>query len=169
MKRFHIHLHVQELSQNVAFYAKLFGAEPTRVESDYANWMLTDPPVNFAISTRGHGDVGLDHLGIQADSAEDLAELKARALSADLAPHDVGVATCCYARSDKHWITDPQGIAWEHFQTLGNIPVFKEEASPSAAGAAPESACCGPAVASAPVTRGTPVGIPVKPASSSCC
>lgn len=155
MKRFHVHLHVEDFDQSVAFYSKLFAAAPARRESDYAKWMLEDPPVNFAISTRGTS-TGVDHLGIQADSAEELAELKARAESADLALRDEGETTCCYARSDKHWVTDPQGIAWEHFHSLGNIPVFNEKAEPAPAEAAP--VCCAP--------RGRPVGIPVK---SSCC
>lgn len=165
MKRFHIHLHVQELGRNIDFYSKLFGAEPARVEGDYAKWMLSDPPVNFAISTRGPGDVGLDHLGIQTDSAEDLAVLKARAEQADLAPRDDGVTTCCYARSEKHWITDPQGVAWEHFQTLDSIPVFREEAAAVQIDSPAEAvnACCAP---KAP--QGKAIGIPVK-AASSCC
>lgn len=155
MKRFHIHTHVQDLKASIAFYTKLFGAEPSRVESDYAKWMLDDPRINFAISTRG-GKPGIDHLGIQADTEEELAELRARAEAADLALQDEGQTSCCYARSDKHWITDPQGLAWEHFHTLADIPVFSEKpAAPTQA-----SACCAP--------RGKPVGIPVKPASSCC-
>jgi catechol 2,3-dioxygenase-like lactoylglutathione lyase family enzyme len=156
MKRFHVHLHVKDLDQSIGFYSKLFAAEPARRESDYAKWMLQDPPVNFAISTRGAA-AGIDHLGIQTDNAEELSELKARAEAADLALLDEGETTCCYARSDKHWITDPQGIAWEHFHTLGNIPVFNEKAAPAAAEAA---ACCTP--------RGKPLAIPVK-AQGSCC
>lgn len=165
MKRFHIHVHVQELGHNIDFYSKLFGAEPARVEDDYAKWMLNDPPVNFAISTRGNGEVGLDHLGIQTDSAEDLAMLKARAEQADLAPRDDGVTTCCYARSEKHWITDPQGIAWEHFQTLDSIPVFREEAVAIKSATAPEAAdaCCAPKT-----PQGKAIGIPVKSASPCC-
>jgi catechol 2,3-dioxygenase-like lactoylglutathione lyase family enzyme len=158
MKRFHVHLHVADLDKSIGFYSRLFAAEPARRESDYAKWMLQDPPVNFAISTRGAA-AGIDHLGIQTDNAEELGELKARAEAADLALLDEGETTCCYARSDKHWITDPQGIAWEHFHTLGNIPVFNEKAAPAAdAGAA----CCTPRQ-----PAGKPVGIPVK--SSSCC
>ena len=126
MQRFHVHMHVDDLAQNIAFYTRLFGAAPTRVERDYAKWMLEDPRVNFAISTRGHHQPGLDHLGFQVDASEELAELKARAQAADMAVLDEGSTTCCYARSDKHWITDPQGIAWEHFHSLGNIPVFHE-------------------------------------------
>lgn len=139
MKRFHVHLHVQDLHQSIGFYSKLFAAEPTRTESDYAKWMLEDPPVNFAISTRGH-EPGIDHLGIQTDSADDLAELKARAQAADLALLDEGATTCCYAKSEKHWITDPQGIAWEHFHTLGTIPMFRDDAKEAAA----TTSCCTP-------------------------
>ncbi|HET8745964.1 MAG TPA: ArsI/CadI family heavy metal resistance metalloenzyme [Ramlibacter sp.] len=156
MKRFHVHLHVDDLQQSIGFYSKLFAAEPARREADYAKWMLEDPPVNFAISTRG-AKPGVDHLGIQTDNAEDLAVLKARAETADMALLDEGQTTCCYARSEKHWVTDPQGIAWEHFHTLGNIPVFNERESTTRQAAA----CCSPATPS-----GKPVGIPVK---SSCC
>ena len=145
MKRFHVHAHVQDLQASIAFYEKLFGAPPTRVESDYAKWMIEDPRINFAISTRGAAP-GIDHLGIQADDEAGLAELKARARAADMALLDEGETTCCYARSDKHWVTDPQGIAWENFRTLGNIPVFHEAAQP----AAPAAACCAaPAAATA--------------------
>lgn len=158
MKRFHVHAHVEDLQASIAFYSKMFGAEPTRVEGDYAKWMIEDPRINFAISTRG-GKPGVDHLGIQTDTEEELAELKARAQAADMALLDEGETTCCYARSDKHWLTDPQGIAWEHFHTLASIPVFSEKA----AAAAEPSACC-----ATPAPRGKPVGIAVK-SSSSCC
>ena len=159
MKRFHAHVHVDDLAQSIAFYSKLFAAAPTRVEADYAKWMLEDPRVNFAISTRGTTP-GLDHFGLQTDDAAELAELKARAEAADMALLDEGNTTCCYARSEKHWVTDPQGIAWEHFHTLGDIPVFNEATPSSSAGAccepaavaapapaAPRAACCGPATA----------------------
>lgn len=174
MKRFHVHAHVQDLAASIRFYSQLFGAEPTRVEADYAKWMLDDPRINFAISTRGSA-LGVDHLGIQTDTAEELAELKARAAAADMALADEGETTCCYARSEKHWVTDPQGIAWEHFHTLGNIPVFSEQGSTAAAApAATEgSACCAPAPQSGtrPATRGKPIGIAVNaaPGGSSCC
>jgi catechol-2,3-dioxygenase len=157
MKRFHVHLHVDDLAKSVAFYSKLFAAEPTRVETDYAKWMIDDPALNFAISTRG-AEAGVDHLGIQTDDVAELGRLKARAQAADMALEDEGATTCCYARSEKHWVTDPQGIAWEHFHTLGDIPLFRE-AAPDAASA---SACCTPAA------RGKPVGVAVK-ASGSCC
>ena len=136
MKRFHVHAHVEDLAKSVAFYSKLFAAEPARLESDYAKWMIEDPRINFAISTRG-SKPGVDHLGFQVDEADELAELKARAESADMALLDEGATSCCYARSDKHWITDPQGIAWEHFHTLGNIPVFSEGSKDAQGGA-----CC---------------------------
>lgn len=160
MKRFHVHVHVEDLPQSVAFYSKLFAAEPTRLENDYAKWMLDDPRINFAISTRG-AKPGVDHLGFQADDAGELAELKARAQAADGALFDEGATSCCYAQSEKHWVIDPQGIAWEHFHTLANIPVFSEREVPTAAAQA--SACC------APAPRGKPIGIAVtaaKPASS---
>jgi len=162
MKRFHVHAHVEDLQASIAFYSKMFAAEPTRVEGDYAKWMLDDPRINFAISTRG-GKPGVDHLGFQTDSAEELVELRARAEAADMTLLDEGETTCCYARSEKHWITDPQGIAWEHFHTLDNIPVFSE-VKPEAAGASTEaSACC-----AMPASRGKSIGIAVK-FGSSCC
>ena len=156
MKRFHVHVHVDDLAKSIGFYSRLFAAQPTRVESDYAKWMLEDPRVNFAISTRG-SKAGIDHLGFQTDDPEELAALKARAEAADMAMLDEGQTTCCYARSEKHWVTDPQGIAWEHFHTLGDIPVFSQGGQGEAA-----AACCTPA------PRGKPIGIAVK-SSNSCC
>ncbi|KXU83681.1 glyoxalase [Paraburkholderia monticola] len=158
MKRFHLHVHVDDLAASVAFYTKLFAADPTRVEADYAKWMLDDPRVNFAISTRGSRS-GVDHLGFQVDDASELAELSERARAADMALLDQGETTCCYARSDKHWVVDPQGIAWEHFHTLDSAPVYGESRhEPSSKGA---TSCCAPS--------GKPLGIPVKPAGSACC
>jgi hypothetical protein len=165
MKRFHVHLHVNDLATSVGFYSKLFAAEPARHEADYAKWMLEDPPVNFAISTRGQ-QAGIDHLGIQTDDAAELSVLKARAEAADMALLDEGTTTCCYARSEKHWVTDPQGIAWEHFHTLGNIPLFNE----AAAQGSTQAACCPPPAQpqQQQQQRGKPVAIPVK-SSSACC
>jgi catechol 2,3-dioxygenase-like lactoylglutathione lyase family enzyme len=163
MKRFHVHAHVDDLKASIAFYSALFGAEPFRVEGDYAKWMLEDPRINFAISTRG-GKPGVDHLGIQTDTEEELGELKARAQAADMALLNEGETTCCYARSDKYWLTDPQGIAWEQFHTLGNIPVFNE-AEPKSEQAA--AACC-PGDSPKPAA-GKSINIPVKSAGSSCC
>ena len=174
MKRFHVHLHVADLAQSIGFYSKLFGQQPTRQESDYAKWMLDDPAVNFAISQRG-AEPGIDHLGIQTDDATELAALKQRAEAADLSLLDEGETTCCYARSEKHWLVDPQGIAWEHFHTLGNVPTFSagEPAPQADAAVAMGGTSCAPieaapqAAASCCPPRGKPVGIPVK--SSGCC
>ena len=172
MKRFHVHLHVDDLAKSIGFYSKLFAAEPARLEDDYAKWMLKDPPVNFAISTLGSRP-GIDHLGIQTDDPAELAAMKARVEAADLDLLDEGETTCCYARSEKHWVTDPQGIAWEHFHTLANIPVFNESATPAASA----SACCAPSDAAvtaapeaccAPAPHGKPISILVK-SSTSCC
>lgn len=138
MKRFHVHIRVDDLPARIDVCTRFFAAEPTRVESDYANWMLDDPRVNFAISARGARSV-LDHLGFQTDTAEALEEIKARAQNVGMALLDEGETSCCYARSEKHWITDPQGIAWEHFHTLGDIPVFNEGEKVAAG-----SACCAP-------------------------
>jgi lactoylglutathione lyase len=159
MKRFHVHAHVEDLPASVAFYSKMFAAEPARLEADYAKWMLDDPRINFAISTRG-SQPGVDHLGFQTDTEDELAELKARAEAADMTLLDVGATSCCYARSDKHWVTDPQGIAWEHFRTLADIPVFSEKATPAEG---TEAACC-----ATPSSRGKPIDIPVKQATSCC-
>ena len=160
MKRFHVHAHVADLQASIAFYSRMFAADPPRIERDYAKWMLDDPRINFAIATRGDKP-GVDHLGFQTDTDEELAELKARAQAADLTLLDEGETTCCYARSDKHWVTDPQGIAWEHFRTLADVPVFSEKRAGPAAGA-----CC---ATSTP--KGAPISIPVNPAASqkACC
>lgn len=164
MKRFHVHVHVDDLSHSIAFYSQLFAAQPARVEEDYAKWMLEDPRVNFAISTRGQKP-GLDHLGFQVDGADELAELKARAEAAEMALFDEGNTTCCYARSEKHWVTDPQGIAWEHFHTLGNIPMFNE-----AGAATPQpGACCAPAVVAAPTATAPVAKACCGSGNSSCC
>jgi lactoylglutathione lyase len=141
MKRFHVHAHVQDLPASVAFYSKMFAAEPTRLEADYAKWMLDDPRINFAISTRGTTP-GVDHLGLQTDTEQELDELKARARAADLTLREVGEVSCCYARSDKYWLVDPQGIAWEQFRTLGDIPVFSERPAVASAAPAKAGSCC---------------------------
>lgn len=161
MKRFHVHVHVDDLNQSVAFYSKLFASEPTRVEVDYAKWMLEDPRVNFAISTRGEGH-GVDHLGIQAEDEVELAELKARALLADRRLLDEGETVCCYAKSEKHWVTDPQGIAWEQFRTLERAKVYGEGRSVTSEQGVVAGACCTGAA-----TRAT-IAVPVKWASACC-
>lgn len=159
MKRFHVHAHVEDLGKSIAFYSAMFGTHPTRVESDYAKWMLDDPRINFAISTRGT-KLGVDHLGIQTETEAELKALKVQAEAADMALIDEGQTTCCYSRSDKYWVTDPQGIAWEQFHTLDSIPVFSEKASVEVSEA---SACC------VPKTRpGEHAPFPVK-VTPSCC
>ena len=158
MKRFHVHMHVDDLARSIGFYSKLFATEPARVEPDYAKWMLDEPAVNFAISTRGTAS-GIDHLGFQTDDPAELAEMKARAEAADMALLDEGETTCCYARSEKHWVTDPQGIAWEHFHSLGSIPVFSEAAPVEVGG----SACCAPKASAA-----EPVSAPTQ-SRTGCC
>lgn len=155
MKRFHVHLHVDDLAKNIGFYSQLFAQEPARVESDYAKWMLDDPPVNFAISTRGAGR-GVDHFGIQADSAEELEALKSSAETARLILEDQGETSCCYARSEKYWITDPQGLAWEHFHTLGTIPTYGESHGAAASQATAPTCCAPPVKAPAPTSCCTP-------------
>jgi len=140
MKRFHVHVSVDDLDANVRFYSTVFGLEPAVLKDDYAKWMLDDPRVNFAISRRG-ATAGLDHLGVQVDSDEELAGLRRQVEQAEIAALDQTGASCCYARSDKYWITDPQGIAWESFRTLDSIPVFGADVRSSAE---PATTCCAP-------------------------
>ena len=143
MKRFHVHLGVPDLDASIRFYAGLFGFAPTVRKDDYAKWMLEDPRVNFAISQRANGRKGLNHLGLQAESADELSEIERRFLQADasstVAETDVA---CCYARSNKHWVKDPQGIAWEAFHTLDTVPWYDGTA---ASGETSVGACCAPA------------------------
>lgn len=143
MKRLHIHISVDELATSIRFYRALFAAEPTVLKDDYAKWMLDDPCVNFAISQRG-AKAGLDHLGIQTDSGEELDELKTRIDAAGMAVLSEEGTTCCYARSDKHWVQDPSGIAWETYHTLDSAPTYSDAAQDVAAN--PDS-CCAPAPA----------------------
>lgn len=143
MKRMHIHVAVEDLPRNIAFYNALFAAEPSVVEADYAKWMLDDPRLNFAISARG-AKPGLNHLGVQVDSGEELDELRQRLAQMPAKVTEEIGTTCCYAQSDKAWVTDPQGIAWEAFHTLARANVFgaHPKAQESAAAAA---GCCAPA------------------------
>ena len=126
MKRLHAHVSVADLRESIRFYSSLFHAEPTVVKDDYAKWMLDDPRVNFAISTRAAAH-GLNHLGIQVESDEELEEMRGRVLQAETPVVEQRDAACCYAKSNKHWIVDPQGIAWETFHTLSSIPMFGED------------------------------------------
>src|SRR5450755_4284721 len=122
MKRFHVHVAVKDLSESVRFYSAIFGA-PSVLKDDYAKWMLEDPRINFAISNRGQTP-GINHLGMQAEDDAELEAIHANLQKADTAVVAEKGAHCCYARSDKYWVTDPQGIAWESFRSLGSIPLF---------------------------------------------
>ncbi|WP_334078715.1 ArsI/CadI family heavy metal resistance metalloenzyme [Microbulbifer sp. M83] len=138
MKRFHVHIAVNNLAGNITFYSKLFGQAPDKEKPDYAKWMLEDPPLSFALSSRGHA-IGINHFGIQADSTEELSELRALADSASgFSAVDQGDTACCYARSEKHWTFDPQGIAWEHFYTMADLETFTKSTAPQ------KEACCIP-------------------------
>ena len=144
MKRMHVHVSVSDLEPSIRFYTKLFDAQPSVVEADYAKWALDDPRVNFAISARG-ARPGLDHLGIQVDSGGELQAIHDRLDAAGQAMLSQEATHCCYARSDKHWVTDPQGLAWETFHTLDSAPTFGSGRD-SMAGA---TKCCAPAAPSA--------------------
>lgn len=123
MKRFHVHLHVADLSQSIHFYSQLFASPPSVVKSDYAKWMIDDPRLNFAISCTGHAP-GIDHLGLQADDAAELAELGQRLAAAGGSVIAQPNAVCCYAQSDKAWTEDPQGTRWETFHSHGEATSF---------------------------------------------
>jgi catechol 2,3-dioxygenase-like lactoylglutathione lyase family enzyme len=149
MKRFHVHVSVKNLDESMRFYSAMFGAAPTVQKPDYAKWMLEDPRLNFAISQRTLKH-GINHLGFQTDSAEELAAVHAQLQQADTSIVSEEGANCCYAKSDKHWVQDPSGIAWESFHSLDNIPVYGEQhheqtetAAPSARIVTSEPAQCG--------------------------
>ncbi len=141
MKRMHIHISVINLADSIKFYTALFASEPTLTKSDYAKWMLENPRVNFAISQHGQR-FGLDHLGFQVESNAELEEMNQRLERAALPIEEQVDTTCCYAKSDKYWTIDPQGIAWESFHTLDGIPTFNENTFKNKT---QSSACCAPA------------------------
>ena len=143
MKRLHVHVAVHDLQQSIRFYSALFAAEPAVKKDDYAKWMLDDPRVNFAISNRS-SKKGLDHLGIQAESGEELEEIGSRLAQADVSTLEQKAISCCYAKSDKYWTIDPQGIAWESFHSLDSVPVYGEDTRSRAT--QPKAACCAPAI-----------------------
>ena len=150
MKRLHVHVGVKDLNQSVAFYSTLFGAQPTVTKTDYAKWMLDDPRVNFAISA-GHAAKGIEHLGIQTENSEELAEVYGRLKAADRPVLDEGATTCCYAKSEKSWISDPDGVVWEAFFTNGAATVYGDSPALGAVSAnASNDTCCAPAIAAAP-------------------
>jgi catechol 2,3-dioxygenase-like lactoylglutathione lyase family enzyme len=164
MKRMHVHVAVSDLERNIGFYSKLFGAEPSVRKPDYAKWMLDDPRVNFAISSRGLPP-GVDHLGIQVESAEELDGLRGQLDAAGETLVSQEATTCCYAKSDKHWVADPQGLAWETFHTLDSAPTYGEDRKPEAA---PQSACCAPAMQKIDIVKRTAAQVP-SAAAKSCC
>jgi catechol 2,3-dioxygenase-like lactoylglutathione lyase family enzyme len=155
MKRLHLHVSVPDLAQSIQFYETLFGVEATVVKDDYAKWMLDDPKVNFAISQRERAP-GVDHVGIQVDSAAELSELATRLKAAGAVTFDQEATTCCYARSDKSWVSDPAGVRWETFYTFGEATSYGEdEEAVAAAAVASASACCG-ASATPPEPKAVP-------------
>ncbi len=138
MKRLHVSVSVNDLDASIDFYRQIFAAEPSVLKDDYAKWMLEDPRVNFAITTRG-AQKGVDHLGIQVEDEDELAEVYARLKGADAMMIEQGETTCCYANSEKSWIFDPDDIAWETFLTRGSSPVYGTD---SIFPAEQTSACC---------------------------
>jgi predicted lactoylglutathione lyase len=146
MKRMHVHVAVDDLQHSIGFYSALFAAQPSIVKKDYAKWMLDDPRVNFAISTRGR-QAGLDHLGIQVEDKVELKDLYARLHEAGGTVIEQGQTNCCYAGSEKSWIEDPSGISWETFLTAGEITDYGDGSGERAARLAHEKSCCAPAAA----------------------
>ncbi len=144
MKRFHVHVAVDDIAQSIRFYSTLFAAEPTVREADYAKWMLDDPRVNFAISQRGDRS-GVQHLGIQAEDERELAEVFDRLSHAQAPVVEEKGVTCCYATGDKQWIADPQGVAWETFLTRGSATVYGAGVSMDAVRGS--AVCCEPKAA----------------------
>lgn len=140
MKRLHVSLAVDDLAASIRFYAALFGAAPTVSKPDYAKWRLDDPRVNLSLTARGRAP-GLDHLGIQAETPAELAEVTGRLAAAGAPLGDQGAVTCCYARSEKAWARDPQGIRWEAFHTFAASDTFSDNAAEDTAEASP---CCPP-------------------------
>lgn len=154
MKRFHVHLAVEDLAANIRFYSTVFGQPPAVEKPDYAKWMLDDPRINFAISSRGL-EAGIDHLGLQVDDDAELKTLREQVAAAGIAALDQPGAACCYAKSDKYWTRDPQGVAWETYRTLGEVPTYGRDTRTPAEKAA--SACC------------APVGNAPQPGRTACC
>lgn len=136
MKRIHVNLHVSELAQNITFYTQLFQADPTVQKADYVKWMLDDPRINFSISLVKKGEEGLEHLGIEAENKQELQELFQRLDTLEGKQLAEGDTVCCYAKSEKSWVEDPQGISWEIFHTYGASEAYREPSS------ATHSACC---------------------------
>jgi catechol 2,3-dioxygenase-like lactoylglutathione lyase family enzyme len=164
MKRFHVHMGVADVAASIRFYSTLFAVEPTVRKPDYAKWMLDNPRVNFAIS-QGRGDVGIHHLGIQVEDAGELAEVQERLTAADAPVLAEGVTVCCYAQSEKSWIADPQGLAWETFLTLGESTIYGGHGPAMGSNpGAPQSASVGTSCCTPPAMTAAP-----KPATKAAC
>lgn len=155
MKRLHIHIGVEKLDESIHFYSVLFGAAPIKTKPDYAKWLLDDPSVNFAISTRAKK--GVDHLGIQVEEDTELTELRERLHVGDIVVANEGGAVCCYARSEKSWMRDPGGIAWEAYRTMEDAEIFSGKAD------SPRGACC------TPETKGIPNCCEPSQKTAGCC
>jgi predicted enzyme related to lactoylglutathione lyase len=155
MKRMHVHVAVNDLQRSIGFYSALFAAQPSIVKPDYAKWMLDDPRVNFAISTRGR-EPGLDHLGIQVESQSELYEVYARLQKAGGTVIEQGQTACCYAKSEKSWIDDPSGIAWETFHTTGEHTEYGGGTGERGARGTPQKSCCAPAAVNGAETTSAP-------------
>ena len=146
MKRLHVHVGVNDLDRSIGFYSTLFGAEPTVMKEDYAKWMLDDPRVNFAISSGNHASKGIEHLGIQAENEVELSEVYGRLKAADRPVLEEGATTCCYAKSEKSWVSDPDGVIWEAFHTTGEATVYGDSpALGTISESLSEEKCCLPA------------------------
>lgn len=156
MKRMHLHIAVDNIQQSIQFYSALFGESPAVEKPDYAKWMLESPHVNFAISSRG-AKAGLDHLGIQVETEEELNDIKERLEEAEMSMLTQEGTTCCYAKSDKHWVQDPSGIAWESYRTLESAPTFNDSETTES------SACCTPVMQAIQFTAKKPK------ANNGCC
>ncbi|MBX2823172.1 MAG: glyoxalase/bleomycin resistance/dioxygenase family protein [Gammaproteobacteria bacterium] len=156
MKRLHIHIGVDDLAQGISFYSAFFSTEPAKIKSDYAKWQLDDPRLNFAISTRS-GRRGVDHLGIQVDQAAELNALRTQLSASGLTTADDGETECCYARSDKSWIQDPAGTAWEIYTTMDDAELFHSPTQST------DQVCC------TPESKGTPGCCEPSPATAGCC
>ena len=151
MKRLHVHVSVENLSTSIQFYSTMFGAEPTVTKPDYAKWLLDDPRVNFAISMGNHERPGIQHLGVQVESPAELGEVYGRIQAAERPVLEEGRTTCCYAKSEKSWISDPDGVVWEAFYTDGEATTYGDSPALATLAAAPAAAakCCGPSAAAA--------------------
>jgi catechol 2,3-dioxygenase-like lactoylglutathione lyase family enzyme len=155
MKRMHLHIGVEDLDESIRFYTALFGAAPIKTKPDYAKWLLEDPRVNFAISTRAKK--GVDHLGIQVEEDTELAEVRERLRAKDVTLADEGETVCCYARSEKSWVQDPSGIAWETYRTMEDVQLFSGQTESTG------GACC------TPDTMGTPDCCEPSEKTAGCC